>query len=350
MTGRPDTRRLVGIAVLLLALVGVIVVNQRQGRQVPGHPVADWPQPPPVGSCLDVDGDNPRTVPCSGPHDAEVTRTFGPLDPMATAVSQDRVYDACRAAASGYLGPAADGTPVPGRPTWDYLPLAYTTRPVAAPPDQRAGRYGWVVCVVLPAIPVRYQGTVQHVPVSDAPAAYRTCLDAGDDAISCVLPHAAEVLAALNATANWGWQPIIRIGADQPPGSADTRAQQLADLAERLAAAQRLSTRLGAGDWLNACMQLAGTLAGTDDPTYGGLLGFGVGPVRGGASTIAGTVTVVVLGTDDPAPDPGTDGLPPPSSLVTVAPQVCTVQALGDRRLDGSVVGRGDAPPPLAGG
>jgi hypothetical protein len=340
----------VGIAVLLLAVVGVIVVNRVPAQQLAGHPAADWPQPPAVGGCLDLDGDKARTVPCSGPHDAEVTRAFGPLDPMATAVSQDPVYDACRAAAPGYLGPAAGGTPVPGQTDWDYLPLAYTTRPLAAPPDQRAGRYGWVVCAVLPAIPVRYRGTVHGVPVTDAPAAYRTCLDSDDQAVSCVLPHAAEVLAALNATAHWGWQPIIRIGADQLSGSADARAQQLADLAARLAAAQRLSTRPAAGDWLNQCMQLAGTLAGTDDPSYGGLLGFGVGPVAGGASTITGSVTVAVQGADDPTPDPGADGLPPPSSMVTLTPQVCTVHAVGDRQLDGSLVGRGVAPPPLAGG
>jgi hypothetical protein len=322
-------RRLVGIAVLLLALVGIVAVNQREGHRVPGHPVADWPQPPPVGSCLDVDGDNPRTVPCSGPHDAEVTRTFGPLDPMATAVSQDRVYDACRAAAPGNLGPAAGGTPVPGRPTWDYLPLAYTTRPLAAPPDQRAGRYGWEVCVVSPAIPVRYRGTVQHVPVTDAPAAYRTCLDSAGQPVSCVLPHAQEVLAALNSSAHWGWQPIIRIGAQRAagpglalqPGSADSREQQqMAALAARLAREQAVATRSSAAGWLDECVQLARTLADTDDPTYGGLVGFGVGPVDGTVGTIAGTVTVVVQGTDEPAPDPGADGLPPSSSMITVTP------------------------------
>jgi hypothetical protein len=348
-------RRLAGIAVLVLALAGVVAVGQAAAQTVAGHPVADWPLPPAVGSCLDLDAGHPRAVPCSGPHDAEVTRAFGPLNPMATATSQGPLYVACEQAGAGYLGTAARASTVPGRPDWDYLPLTYSTRPVTAPPDQRAGRYGWVVCVVEPAIPVRYVGTVHRVPVTAAPAAYRTCLDDSGQAVSCVLPHTQEVLAALNSSVNWGWEPVIRIGVPPVPGSdsmptsgrTDLSAQQLAQLAARLARAQ--SQASDSAGWLSQCQQLAGTLAGTTDPTYGGAIGFGVGQVPAGISAVSGTVTVVVQGAEDQPPDPGADGLPPPSTLVTVTPQVCVAQALGARPLADSLVGRGDASP-LAGG
>lgn len=322
--------RIAGTVVVLLVLACLIAVNQVQGKRLAGRPVAHWPQPPPVGSCLNLDGGDPRSVPCAGPHDAEVTRAVGALNPMVTDTSRDPMYDACDVAAANYLGASAQSQRIPGTTEWEFLPLAYRTRPVDAPPDQRAGRYGWMVCVLEPAAPVRYVGSVRGIPVTAAPAAYRWCLDHRNAAVSCALPHATEVLATLDD----GRSTV------SGPSARPTRDVQ-GTLAGALDAANDEWSR-----WLGECTDLAGTMASTSDPTYGGVLTVGISPLGGALGGPGGSAGV------DDGPGTGTshrqqsDAGPVPTRPVLLA---CISQVRDGRLLTGSVFGRGDVPPPLTG-
>jgi hypothetical protein len=320
--------RVAGIVVLLLALACLVAINRAQGERVAGQPVATWPQPPPVGTCLDLDGGTPRSVPCAGPHDAEVTRAFGALNPIVTDTSRDPMYDACDAAAADYLGPSAHATRIPGSPDWDFLPLAYRTGPVDAPSDQRAGRYGWMVCVLQPAAPARYSGTVRGIPVTAAPVAYRWCLDHRNSPVSCAAPHATEILATLDPERASAPQPGARPTQDVP----DT-------LADSLHAVYEQRSR-----WLDGCADLAGTLTGATDPTYGGVLTVGVSPLSG----VLQELQRGGAGSGRPGPGSGsTPGQRLDAGATAPALQACITQVRDGRQLTGSVIGRGDAPPPL---
>jgi hypothetical protein len=320
--------RIAGIVVVLLALACLIAVNQVHGSGLAGRPMAFWPEPPPVGSCLDLAGGHPRTVPCAGPHDAEVTRAFGALNPMVTDTSRDPMYDACDAAAANYLGAAARSQPIPGNTDWEFLPLAYRTGPVDAPADQRAGRYGWMACVLEPAAPVRYVGSVHRIPVTAAPAAYRWCLDQRNAAVSCALPHATEVLATLDRDRSTTPDAPVAPSRDVQRGPAGA-----------LDAAND-----GWGRLLAECTELASSVARTADPTYGGVLNVGISPLGGAMQGLDGG-DVVGAGTG------GTDRHEPGTGPVLMEPVLptCISQVRDGRLLTGSVFGRGDVPPPLTG-
>ena len=346
---RAGGRRLVGALVLVLVLGGLVVSNRASATRVTGTPVATWPQPPPVGSCVDTRGGF-AVVPCDERHDAEVTAAYGPLDPMVTDTARDPMYDPCDAAAKDYLGAdAAGGTAVPGAHGWRTVGLAYAVEPMTAPPDQRAGAYAWQVCLVHPAVPARYAGTVSGATVEHAPAAYRTCLDVDGAAVSCTRPHAGELLAVgvsssrplsafdrrALATA-MGRTPSDSSDGTGPPAVIDPVA---ALLAEQLAAGQILLRAAG-------CPDVAGRLLDTGDPTYGGVLSTGTDYLASGL----GVVRAV-----DPADasQQATDGgsaQTGPDEITTVGAVGCTIHAPDGRSLTGSLVGNGDRPPALTRG
>jgi hypothetical protein len=306
MTGRPaGARRWVGFGVLLL-VVGAAGWSHWSGIRIAGTPVAVWPAPPPVGSCVNTVGGF-AVVPCRGPHDAEIIAAHDALDPIVTDTARDPMYDACAVAADDYLGPAAGGSAIHATDGWHTLGLAYDVQPVAAPRSQRAGAYGWQICVIHPAVPVRYSGTVRHAPASAAPDAYRTCWDIGGDPVSCALPHTAEVLAT--------GVPSLDATLSQQTRKGEPAAERVTALAERLMMTRRHFAR--------QCAMAAGRVIGVPDPSFGHQL----------------TVTAL------PAPV-GAAGSP---SGNVVGAQDCVIQADGGRQLVGSMVGWGDRPPPFTG-
>lgn len=293
-------RRLGIVLLLVLAIVGVVAVNHVQGNRVAGRATADWPQPPPVGSCLNIDDTRTSVVDCSGLHDAEVTRAFGPLDPMATARSQDPMYNACATAADQYIGldtrvqpdlipPATEGPVV-----WKPLPPGYAGSPIYAPADQRAGRYGWAACVIKPRAPGKYTGSIRGILSTNAadlppgadgaapivtPATFRTCLDRQQQPASCVGPHHVEVLAAAQVVTS------IRISNTQNPGTSAGSASSTAAAAEQFA-------ELNAS-WQQQCTKFAASAIGTTDPTFDGKLLIRLGSAAGTTATVSSRQQIV---------------------------------------------------------
>lgn len=330
MTGVPvGARRSLGAAIVVLAVLVIAGLNQWSGDAISGTPIAVWPKPPPVGSCVDIEGGF-AVVPCKGPHDGEVTMAHDALDPIVTDTARDPIYDACDRAAASYLGRGAAGAPIAGTGGWRSLGPAYSTQPVNAPPAERAGVYGWQVCVIRPAPPVRYTGSVRHASASGTPGAYRTCWDVGGSAVSCTLPHTTEVLAI---GAPGGPQLADQPAASQQPdpstapvsgggsaGGADEQAQRAAQRAAALA--QQLI--LAREQFAHQCVTAAARMIGVADPSYAGQLTVAVLPAAAGEQGDAAL--------------PVTDG------------QDCVIQAAEGAQLVGSVIGWGDRPPPLARG
>jgi len=382
MTGeRAAGRRLVGALVLVLVLAGLVLSNRVSATRVAGTPVAVWPQPPPVGSCVSTRS-GVAVVPCDERHDAEVTAAYGPLEPMVTDTARDPMYDPCDAAAKDYLGAdAAGGAEVPGTDGWRTAGLAYSVEPMTAPPDQRAGAYAWQVCLIRPAVPARYSGTVRGATTHQAPAAYRTCLDAGGWRVSCDQPHSAELLAigvsssqplsALQREDLAALEGRTQINSSDGPDQQAPADPAAAMLAEQLAAGQIL---LRAG----GCPDVARWLLNTDDPTYGGRLKTLAGRLVGGfvALSDTGSPRQVLNGQPSPVqpspaqprqsePDPAQQGQSEPDPMgqgqsepdsagwdqaIAVGPVGCAIRATEGRTLTGSLVGNGNRPPALTGG
>jgi hypothetical protein len=339
MTGTIWDRRLIGAVVLSVATVGLVVVSQAAGNRLAGNPIADWPQPPAVGSCLDLDDDTgSRAVPCDRPHDAEVMKTFDALDPIAAATSADSqltVTDACDAAADAISqadsAPPAGESVLPGQPDW-ALPLsALLVRLVHAPPDQRAGPYGWMACVVQPGVPVRYTGTFRGATANNRPAAYGTCYDDRGTAVSCLAPHATEVLAVVARQIIVG-KPArtpdrSRSPVSAPISDADIAAAQEAVDAQN-AATRKLASTLPT--WTKQCQNIAVSRLGVDDPTYDGALLVTVPPDMEAATHQL-----------DASATPGSNG-----SDFNLQGQ-CIVKATDGSLLTDSIIGWGNKPPPL---
>jgi hypothetical protein len=323
--------------VLSVATVGFVVVIQAAGNRLAGNPIADWPQPPAVGSCLDLDGDTgSRVVPCDRPHDAEVTQTFDALDPVAAATSADsQLSVACGSAADAIsqdaTEPPAGERALPGHPDWALPGTPFSAQLVHAPPDQSAGPYGWMACVIQPVIPVRYTGTVRGTPANNRPAAYGTCYDDRGTAVSCLAPHATELLAVvarqitvgtLAGTPDRSKSPV-----SAPISDADIAAAQQAIDAQN-AATRKLASTLPI--WTKQCQDIAVSRLGVDDPTYGGALLVTVPPDMEAATPQL-----------DASATPGPNG-----SDFTLHGQ-CIVKAADGRLLTDSMIGWGNQPPPL---
>lgn len=231
-------RALSGLLVLTLAVGALVMLNRTAAQRIPGAAMPDWPEPPAVGSCVDLLSGVGGTavVPCSEPHDAEVTKAYSALDPVLAASPSASIDAACTSAMGAYVGPdavvgdgavegvaggsggtAADGSGDSGAAAGGGLHpigLQASAAPVSAPQDQRVGGRGWLVCVVMPTTRVRYLGTVRQVTASGVPDAYRLCwgADGASELVSCTLPHSSEVLASAVFPA----VPLLFAHADEP--------------------------------------------------------------------------------------------------------------------------------------
>lgn len=327
---------MVGAAVLLVVTVGLAVVSQAAGNRLAGNPIADWPQPPAVGSCLDLDDAGSRAVPCDRPHDAEVTQTFDALDPIAAATSPDsQLSVACGSAADAISqavsAPPAGESVLPGQPDWALPGTPFSSRLVHAPPDQSAGPYGWMACVIQPIFQDRYTGAFRAATANNRPAAYGTCYDNRGTAVSCLAPHATEVLAVVAR------QIIVGKAAGTPDRSRSPVSAPISDAdiaaAQEAVDAQNAATRKLASTlptWTKQCQDIAVSRLGVDDPTYGGALLVTVPPDMEAAT-----------------PQLNASATPGPNGSDFNLQGQCIVKATDGSLLTDSIIGWGNKPPPL---
>jgi len=286
-------RRVAGLMVVLLTIVGVVVV-QAPSRLLGGQPTAvRFPGTPAVGDCLidPTDGATPfpldlyRQVPqfgtCADHRTlAEVVAVRSPApDDLApgwdgsTGCRTEALIRAGLVRRDGSFG-LADQVP-DDAVSWQYSIAADTAWIGQIPWSPRAS--AWAACVVRP---IGLNTDVGSIAGSFAggvlPDEFGTCwksrdVDAAMRIINCTLPHAAELIALgkVADAPNIAWEHI-----------------------------------------LSSCTQQAGRVMRRDDPTAGGLL----------------SVHVVPNGTN---------------SAGQARDLVCFITADDDRRLMGSIVGLG---------
>lgn len=360
-------RALSGFLVLILAVGAVVVLNRVAAQRIPGTAQADWPQPPPAGSCVNLlsEARGVAVVPCDGPHDAEVTKAYPALHPVLMASPSALIDSACADAARAYLGegarePRADNPP-DGPDRVVPLGLSYQASPVAAPAAERAGALGWEVCVVQPAVPARYVGSVHDVTPASAPGAYHWCWSTVEPPTSapCTEPHTAQLLGVAPAYTG----DTLTVVVEAPPHDPTTGPSEAELAHDRAESSRRISRAINETMQRQVqarretvsrqCSALAAEELGVADPTYGGLL-------RTTMAEIGGTSATVNTLPDDPnrySPAAIADGEranPADAAARTTLSmdirfglQYCLVTAPNGRQLTRSLTGWGDRPPPL---
>ena len=202
--------RLRGVVVLCGVLVLVVVASGLAGQRIAGAPIAAPVAPAPsVGDCqlmptsqAEFKGSNLPSAalsPCTGPRSGEVMVVF-PDYAAAGTVSPDSVspLEQCSDELNGYLGQPGDRAQ-PG--SWAPA-LTVETQLVYPSPRQRAAGQHWAACVVYPlagnSIVQHFNGPVRNVmrrPGTDS-ANLSACFDElGQEPLSCLSPHRAEVFA-----------------------------------------------------------------------------------------------------------------------------------------------------------
>ncbi|WP_420124136.1 hypothetical protein [Nakamurella sp.] len=301
-------RRLVGVALVVVALAAVMVVPALSGIRSVGTPVAvSLPVPPAVGDCVvrlpavgTDQGQSPPQVSmdrlllgsCAGAIAAEVV-AFWPDESALVDAPRSRRAGPCYPPLAQYAGLTLDATSTGAAEPWLVEPVSW--RPTLAyqaflvvPTDleRRAGR-AWSACAIAPSGGQDYRGSLNaSFGIGALPAGFGSCWtpDAsgrfggpGD----CAAPHTAQLVAT-------GWT-----GPYGPSASADIVA---------------------------SCRRVAARVMETADPARGGQLTFVADRMGGLASRWSGN----------------------PSTLG------CFVVSADGRPLTGLVTGIGDRPLPFA--
>ncbi len=300
-------RRPAGIITLILALVAVAVLPLIDGRRVGGTPVAlTFPPPPQPGDCavppfpeIVGNGGQPVEIPitdlhfgsCAGLIVGEIVSSRGG---RASSKAQPVRTELCLGSAPGFAGlkVSTQSATLPGVPTGDpveWMPTVGANTYRVVPGDvERAAGHDWVACLSTPTGNRPYLGTLRAAYTTGRlPVQFGLCwagidLDAMPALVSCTEPHAAELLAT-------GWIP-------------DRSVVPLPDIEA-------------------SCMDLAGRMMRTDDPTR-----------RGALTVVLDQVTF--------------DGAFRPTDPLAVN---CFAAASGGAQLTGTVIGLADGPVPLAG-
>lgn len=249
------TRRIAGVALIAAAGLVVLLIGAYRGHWIAGQAVADWPAPPPIGSCVGVpDGDEAAVVPCAEPHLQEVTRTVAATDPRRDTISQH--WDAyCSDPSAAYVGvgAAAPSPPVDtSAVVWSLPPPQYAYGLLHAPSTVLARDVGWLACTVRPQGRVAYTGSVRGVGTTpDRPSAFATCGSGtaapfGFSGVNCVDPHDWQILGQWSGPSGWAVSPDGElVPSGEGPDPAALR---------------------------EACRTDAATILDVADPTYGGVL------------------------------------------------------------------------------
>lgn len=283
-------RRLLGGVVLGAALLVVAVLSVPLAPQPVGSPSRmPPPEPPPVGSCANLEHGGLRLVDCAEVHTVEVAHgwqagTAGAPWPRAVEAEQECAWRAEEYVGAG-IGASADGA-------W-RAPLAVAAALHRGPGRRLVRQWSWRVCLVQPdsVSGDGYRGSVRALGVTGAvPQELRWCYGdppgpgAAPAPARCSDPHRGELLAVRTL-----------------PPTDGTRAAEVPD------------DELFGRD----CRQIAAGVTGLADPTHAGAL----------------AVRLV----------------PPANSLdiARLAHLWCAIEAVGERRLTGSVAGLDGADPPL---
>lgn len=252
-----QNRRLAGVITLILALVVIAVLPFIGGRRVAGAPTAlSFPPPPQPGSCAlppfpvnTWNGGPPIEIPitewhfgqCAGPIVGEVVALLDGDAPSTTPVTNRP----CFGAAAGFAGlnVSAETISLPGGPAADpveWTPTVGTNTYLVVPGDvERAAGHDWTACLSTPTGNQPYRGTLRAAYASGTlPDQFGLCwagidMDLMPALLRCDEPHAAELLAT-------GWIPDRSV---VPPSEIEA-----------------------------SCMDLAGRVMRTDDPTRGGAI------------------------------------------------------------------------------
>ena len=215
-------RRLVGVALVVVALAAVMVVPALSGIRSTGTPVAiALPVPPAVGDCVvgipAVDADQAPSPPqlsmdrlllgsCAGAIAGEVV-AFWPDESALVDAPRSRRSGPCYPPLAQYAGLTLDARstgaaepwlvePVSWRPTLSYQ--AFLVVPTDL--ERRAGRH-WSACVIAPAGGQGYRGSLNGAFGSGSlPAGFGSCWT--PDASGrfggpgeCAQPHTAQLVA-----------------------------------------------------------------------------------------------------------------------------------------------------------
>jgi hypothetical protein len=317
-------RRVAGIGLLVVVIAAALVLSTLIRPGLPGTAsVSPLPAPPSPGSCIRAEGSEQVVVDCSEPHTGEVSAAWSNWAPEVADKDQDGLRLICRAAGADYLGvsvaewtswPAASpatssyagstrrgfALPELGE-TWSPVPVLVGTSVVGGPTWQDP--LGYRACTVrirdLTAEPP-YSAASVTAPVAEILAAtprpdfLRLCYNGRPQEVtSCTAIHTGEVLAMSTVTI-----PATPGAAD--PVDDDARYQ--------------------------TCVRLAADATGSTDPTFGKRLMVGV---RGESSS------------------PGLTDVGGAIVSERTVRMWCTVEAVGDHWLTGSVIGVGSAGPSL---
>jgi hypothetical protein len=270
-------RRVAGVGLVVAAFIAAAAVGPRLGPGVAGVPTpGTLPSAPLTGACLADDGSRLRTVSCSAPHVAEVTRGWSAWDPTLTATERNALRAGCRGAAQSYLGGSGPAPKsfalIAGGPGWQPLPLTIVSDVVSGPvPDDPIG-YG--ACVIRVQSPSSSYGAATPVtgriselmPMDRRPSALRTCYVVQDllaPPIPCRTWHLGEELATQIVSVS-GMASVV-------PAITDPSL-------------------------VTTCATEAARVVGVDDPTFGGRLRVAVDGriLQTAPTTTRGTLTVEV--------------------------------------------------------
>ncbi len=312
VSGLAGRRRMIGGFTLLLALIAALAAPRLLAPGVVGEgSAAPLPPPPAIGSCLAIGADGPGVVPCDQPHWAEVYQTWPPdlfTDRWASsgdgavprAVDTDHSGGTppaggslCMSLIGDYLGAA----PTSKDALWARASMLVVAQYITAPADQGVGGHRWSACVVTAPDGEAYVGTMHNggVPGNPAPAKFQSCVVSGSGTgvgiVSCDHAHRIEIL---------GWLQV----SDQMVADGTLVLPPPAQIQQ-------------------SCVDLARSVTGADDPTYGGQLRISARPLTW-------------VATDPPLPG---------SSAVAVPD--CFGELVGEGELVGTVMGLGDAPLPV---
>ena len=304
---------MIGVLLLVLAATGAVIVRGVLAPGTAGTPAsAPLPLPPAVGSCVDLDA-GVEVVSCDAPHTAEVIMSWpagrapgsavhAEQQPRMTfSVSKQLPYaesdQVCQQWAdsytgwSDYLAEHADDLWIPPRPM-------VVGRLVDAPADQGLPDKHWTACVAETGQHL-FSGSVAESALylgGHRPDAVSVCLTSTTLRVefsSCSVAHTTELIGTIALTNEMMFRRTVLI---------DRTAEEVQ---------QR-------------CVDLARTVTGADDPTYGGQLDIvteSVWQQRESPVTIAAPGWFI--------PD-------------------CLLRVAGTQSLSGSVIGLGDGPLPLS--
>jgi hypothetical protein len=195
-------RRAAGLVLVIIALIGVLMVNATVDRSVAGAATRmSIPAAPATGSCLARRTSGWVDVDCADPHTAETVQSWSAAD-----VSQAGRYTTCKSAGQVYLGDrwgqSGDSPPTGG---WSLPSVMSSTVLVTGPGSTLVRGWSWQACVVRPILlgaeGAGYRGRLRDVAATGVlPAELRPCFNRPGASwvvgVSCSDRHTGEVLAA----------------------------------------------------------------------------------------------------------------------------------------------------------